>query len=111
MQLELSPEALLKQLGYTESAQSVEQMKRTIDNTNGFENFSKHILALHDELAHLKGVVALSNSKDVFKIKGSADTSKEIQAEFDELVQHWSKKYKVTIAQVGNKPTYYILGQ
>ncbi|CAA6803202.1 MAG: Unknown protein [uncultured Sulfurovum sp.] len=111
MNLDLSPEALLKQLGYATSVQSIEQIKRTIDNTNGFENFSKHILSLHDELAHIKGVVALSNSKDVFKIKGSEDTSKEIQEEFTELVKHWSNKYKIKTEQVGKKPTYYILGQ
>ena len=111
MNIELSPEALLTQLGYSASDKSVEQIKKTIANTKGFENFSKHILALHDELAHIKGVVALSNSKDVFKIKGSVDTSKEIQEEFHELIKHWSEKYKITIEQVGKKPTYYILGQ
>lgn len=111
MHIDLSPEALLTQLGYATSTQSIDQIKRTIDNSNGFENFSKHLLALHDELAHLKGVVALSNSKDVFKIKGSEDTSKEIQNEFTELVKHWSSKYKINIEQVGKRPTYYILGQ
>jgi len=110
MQIDLSPEALLTQLGYATSTQSVEQIKKAIDNTKGFENFSKHILSLHDELAHIKGVVALSNSKDVFKIKGSIDTSKEIQEEFNELVKHWSEKYKITIEQVAKKPTYYIIG-
>jgi len=111
MQIDLSPEALLTQLGYGISTQSIEQIKKAIDNTQGFENFSKHILSLHDELAHIKGVVALSNSKNVFKIKGSVDTSKEIQKEFTELIQHWSKKYKIELEQVENKPTYYILGQ
>ena len=111
MQIELTPEALLAQLGYAASDKSIEQIKRTITNTKGYEHFSKHILSLHDELAHIKGFVALSNSKDVFKIKGSEDTSKEIQDEFNELVKHWAEKYKVEIEQVGKKPTYYILGQ
>lgn len=111
MNIDLSPDALLTQLGYTPTEQSIVQIKKAIDNTNGFENFSKHILSLHDELAHLKGVVALSSTKDVFKIKGSEDISKEIQNEFSELVKHWSQKYKVAIEQVGEKPTYYILGQ
>jgi len=111
MHIDLSPEALLTQLNYSPTEQSIEQMKRTIENTNGFENFSKHILSLHDELAHLKGIVALSSSKDVFKIKGSEDTSKEIQEEFKTLVNHWSEKYKITLEQVGKKPTYYIIGQ
>lgn len=110
MHIDLSPEALLKQLDYSATEQSIEQMKRTIDNTKGFDSFSKHILSLHDELAHIRGVVALSSSKDVFKIKGSEETSKEIQEEFKNLVAHWSEKYKINIEQVGKKPTYYILG-
>ena len=111
MHIDLSPEALLTQLNYSPTEQSIEQMKKTIDNTKGFENFSKHIISLHDELAHIKGVVALSSSKDVFKIKGSVDTSKEIQEEFNEIVKHWSEKYKIELEQVGKKPTYYIIGQ
>ncbi len=111
MHLELTPEALLTQLGYTKTDKSIEQIKKTIENTKGFENFSKHILTLHDELAHLKGFVALSNSKDVFKIKGSQNTSKEIQEEFSNLVNRWAKKYKIETEKVADKPTYYILGQ
>ena len=52
MHLELTPEALLTQLGYTKTDKSIEQIKKTIANTKGFKNFSKHLLALHDELAH-----------------------------------------------------------
>ena len=111
MNIDLSPEALLKQLGYATTEQSITQIKKAIENTNGFENFSKHILSLHDELAHIKGVVALSSSKDVFKIKGSEEISKEVQAEFHELINRWSNKYKIKIEQVQKKPTYYILGQ
>jgi ATP/maltotriose-dependent transcriptional regulator MalT len=111
MNIELSAEALLTQLGYTPTEKSVEQIKKTIDSTNGFENFSKHLLALHDELAHIKGIVALSNSKNVFKIKGDMTTSKEIQAEFNELIKNWSTKYKIKTEKVANKLTYYILGQ
>ena len=111
MNIDLSPEALLTQLGYSATEQSIEQIKKAIDNTKGFENFSKHLLSLHDELAHLKGVVALSSSKDVFKIKGSIETSKEIQEEFNQLIKKWSQKYKITLEQVANKPTYYILSQ
>jgi len=110
MNIDLSPEALLTQLGYSATEQSIAQMKKAINNTKGFEEFSKHLLSLHDGLAHIKGVVALSNSKDIFKIKGSVDTSKEIQQEFTELVHDWSKKYKINIEQIDSKPTYYILG-
>ncbi len=110
MHLELTPEALLTQLGYNKTEKSVEQIKRAIENTKGFEKFSKHILSLHDELAHIKGFVALSNSKDIFKIKGSENTSKEIQEEFSNIVNRWAKKYKIETEKVANKPTYYIKG-
>lgn len=110
MQINLTPEALLSQLEYSKTEQSLEQMEKTIQNTEGFENFSKHILALHDQLARLKGFVALSNSKNVFKIKGSEEVSEEIQEEFKHLVENWSKKYKVELQKVANKPTYYIIG-
>ena len=111
MQIDLTPKALLSQLGYNNTESSIKQIEKTINNTKGFEEFSKHILALHDELAHLKGFVALSNSRNVFKIKCSEDVSKEIQDEFTTLVQNWAKKYKVNIEKVTNKPTYYILGK
>ncbi|MBU1669306.1 hypothetical protein KKC13_12925 [bacterium] len=110
MQINLTPEALLSQLGYTQTEQSLEQMKKTIQNTEGFENFSKHILALHDQLAHIKGFIALSNSQNVFKIKCSEDVSEEIKEEFKNLVENWSTKYKVELQKVANKPTYYIIG-
>jgi len=111
MQIDVTPEVLLVQLGYPKSEQTLKQVEKAIENTKGFDKFSKHLISLHDELAHLKGIVALSNSKDVFKIKGSEDTSEEIQKEFKDLVHHWSTKFKIETEQVGKKPTYYILGQ
>ena len=110
MQINLTPEALLSQLGYSKTEQSIEQIKKTIQNTEGFENFSKHILALHDQLAPIKGFIAMSNSQNVFKIKCSEDVSDEIKEEFTNLVNHWAVKYKVELQKVANKPTYYIIG-
>ena len=111
MDINLTPEALLSQLGYTKTEPSIKQMEQTINNTNGFNKFSKHILALHDQLAPLKGFIALSNSKDVFKIKHSSDVSTEIKEEFKNLVEGWAKKYKIELEKVAKKPTYYIIGQ
>lgn len=110
MQINLTPEAFLSQLGYSKTEQSLEQIRKIIQNTKGFERFSKHILALHDQLARIKGFVALSNSHDVFKIKGSEDVSREIQEEFTNLINNWSTKYKVELQKVANKSTYYIIG-
>jgi len=111
MNIDLTPEVLLSQLGYSKTEQSIEQMKKVIDNTNNFEKFSSHILSLHDNLAPLKGFVAMSNSHNNLKIKGSQDTSEEIAKEFTDKVEKWAKKYKVEIQKVAQKPTYYIIGQ
>jgi hypothetical protein len=111
MQIDLTAKALLSQLGYSTTENSIKQIEVAIKNTKGFEEFSKHILTLHDELAHLKGFVALSNSKNLFKIKASNDLSNEIKEEFKTVVENWATKYKVNIEKVINKPTYYILGK
>jgi len=111
MNINLTPEVLLSQLGYSKTKHSLEQMEKIIKNTTNFDKFSNHILALHDNLAHLKGFVAMSNSQNNLKIKGSKDISEEILDEFKEKVENWAKKYKVKIKKVSNKPTYYILGQ
>ncbi len=111
MNIDLTPEALLLQLGYSKTEHSIQQMEKIINNTNKFGNFSNHILSLHDNLAPIKGFVAMSNSQDNLKIKGSQDTSDEVSEEFQEKVEKWATKYKVQIKKVSNKPTYYILGQ
>ncbi len=111
MNIDLTPEALLLQLGYSKTEHSIQQMEKIINNTNKFEKFSNHILSLHDNLAPIKGFVAMSNSQDSLKIKGSQDTSNEVSKEFQEKVEKWATKYKVQIKKVSNKPTYYILGQ
>jgi len=111
MNINLTPEALLLQLGYSKTEHSIKQMEKIINNTNRFEKFSNHILSLHDNLAPIKGFVAMSNSQDNLKIKGSHDISDEVSKEFKEKVEKWATKYKVKIQKVSNKPTYYILGQ
>jgi len=110
MNIDLTPEVLLSQLGYSKTEQSIEQMKKVIDNTNNFEKFSNHILSLHDNLAPLKGFVAMSNSHNNLKIKGTQDTSEEMAQAFTDKVEKWAKKYKVEIKKVAQKPTYYIIG-
>ncbi len=107
MSIELSPEALLNQLGYSNTPKTVEQMRRIIKNTKNFHKFSGHLWAPPDNLAPLKGFIAMSNSKDNLKIKSSSDISKDIEEEFREKVEKWAKKYKVEIKPLENKPTYY----
>jgi len=111
MHLDLTPEALLAQLGYSNNEHSLDQIKRIIANTEGFDHFSQHIISFNDALAVEKGFVAMSNSEDHFKIKCDEDTSADNLSAFTEQVKHWADKYKVELKKVDNKNTYYIIGQ
>ncbi|ADV46342.1 hypothetical protein [Nitratifractor salsuginis] len=109
MNIELTPENLLIQLGYPVKEATLAQMQRIIDNTPGFEKFAKHILTLNDEVKRFAGVVAMSNSKDYLKVKTDSTNPEEIEA-FNEYVKQWAEKYKVALQKVEGKNTYYILG-
>jgi len=110
MHLDLTPEALLTQLGYTKTEQTLKQINKIIGNTKGFEKFSQHIPSFNDLLAVEKGFIAMSNSADHLKIKCEEDISADNLSAFATLVQHWADKYKLELKQVHNKNTYYIIG-
>jgi hypothetical protein len=111
MHLDLTPEALLAQLGYTKSEQTLKQINNIIANTRNFEKFSPHIPSFNDALAVEKGFIAMSNSEDHLKIKCEEDSNADNLSAFTELVKHWADKYKLELKQVENKNTYYIIGQ
>lgn len=110
MNIEITPEVLVKQLGMGDNPHEIEQMQRVIDNTAGFEKFASHLISLNDFLQHIKGYIALSNTVDKLKIKCDENDSQEILREFHEKVDAWSQKYKVKVEKVYNKETYYIIG-
>jgi len=110
MHLDLTPEALLAQLGYTKNDQTLKQINDIIENTNGFDKFSQHIPSFNDALAVEKAFIAMSNSEDHLKIKCEEDPSADNLSAFNTLVKHWADKYKLQIEKVDNKNTYYILG-
>ena len=110
MNLELTPEALLSQFGYQKSEPMLKQMESIINNTNNFNAFSQHLLSLHDNLAHLKGYIAMSNSENYLKIKRGEEVSQEIAKEYEDTILKWADKYKVELQNVKNSSTYYILG-
>lgn len=111
MHLDLSPEALLVQLGYTQTEQTLKQMNDIIENTKNFDKFSQHIPSFNDALAVEKGFIAMSNSKNNLKIKCNEDISADNLSGFTALVHRWADKYKLELQQVENKNTYYIIGQ
>ncbi len=110
MHLELTPEALLKQLGYNVTEQTLAQMEKIIANTEGLEKFLPHIPSFADTLAVEKGYIAMSNSVDHLKIKCDEDSNADNLSAFNVLVEHWADKYKLKLQKVENKNTYYIIG-
>ena len=110
MHLELTPEALLTQLGYSQNPQTLKQINDIIANTKDFEKFSSHIPSFNDALAVEKGYIAMSNSDNYLKIKCNEDSSADNLTAFTKLVDHWANKYKLDLKKVENKNTYYILG-
>jgi len=102
-------EGFLHQLGYSVTESLQEQMNRIVNNTKDFSKIEKHIYDLHDHLKHTNSYVALSNTKDYLKIKIESP-SNELKEEAYELINHFGKKFKVTLEKVPSKDTFYILG-
>ena len=110
MQLEVSAEVILSQLGYSKNEASLKQAQKMIDVTTNFEKFAKHIFSLNDHLKKMNAYVGLSNKTDYLKIKCDENDSDEILQEFHEEVSHWADKYNVKLEKLDNKHIYYILG-
>lgn len=104
-------EAFLKQLGIIEVQNASVQMQKIAQKTKGFEQISRHIIALNDHLEHLSGFVGLSNSNDYLKIKCTDAFSKDGLNEFHKRVEQWASKHKIDIERVPSKDVYYILGK
>ena len=99
--------ALLTQLGYNVDSATSEQMRRILNNTDGLEPQS--VVVLNDHLKPHLCFVAMSGSEDRLKIKNIA-TIDEIKQRVDEIIDNWSKKYKMKLKKI-NDTTYYILGK
>jgi len=110
MQLEMSPEVVLSQLGYSKSDSALKQAEIMINNTKDFEKFAKHIISLNDHLKKMNAYVGFSNKTEYLKIKCDENDSDEILEEFHNEVSHWANKYNVKLEQLTGKPIYYILG-
>ena len=110
MQLEMSAEVVLSQLGYAKSENSLKQAQTMIDKTENFDKFAKHIISLNDHLKKMNAYVGLSNKTDFLKIKCDENDADEIIQEFHEEVSHWANKYHVKLEQSADNAIYYILG-
>jgi hypothetical protein len=102
-------DAMLIQLGYVPNEALLEQIDKIQKNTSGYEKIEKHILDLNDHLKVNNAYVALSNSKDYFKIKVESTTPESAEEAHDKI-KHFSDKFKVKIEKIPKKETYYILG-
>ena len=110
MQLEVSAEVILSQLGYSKGESSLKQAEKMMESTINFDKFAKHIFTLNDHLKKMNAYVGLSNKSNYLKIKCDENDSEEILQEFHEEVSHWADKYNVNLERTDNKHLYYILG-
>ena len=110
MQLDVSAEVILSQLGYSKSEASLKQAEKMMEETANFNKFAKHIFTLNDHLKKMNAYVGLSNKSNYLKIKCDENDSTEILEEFHEEVSHWAEKYNVKLEKLDNKHIYYILG-
>ena len=110
MQLDVSAEVILSQLGYSKSDASLQQAEKIIGLTSNFDKFSKHIFTINDQLKKMNAYVGLSNKSDYLKIKCDENDSTEILEEFHQEVSHWAEKYNIKLERLDNKHIYYILG-
>ena len=110
MQLDVSAEVILSQLGYSKNDASLLQAEKIINSTSNFDKFSKHIFTLNDHLKKMNAYVALSNKSDYLKIKCDENDSNEILQEFHNEVSHWADKYNVKLEKLEDRHIYYILG-
>jgi len=109
MHIDITAENLLIQLGYPVNDIMLAQMQRALDATSGFDQFSKHILSLKDDIARFEGYIALSSSRDILKIKSDANHPEKVEA-YKDVLSKWSEKYKVALQHVTGTNTFYILG-
>ena len=107
--MQLTSEGLLTQLGYNPDNANLKTLQAIEKNTPGFENIKKHIVALNDHLKNYGGYVAMSNTHPYFKIKIDADSPSQRDIAVEEI-HKWAKKYNVTLKEVKERATYYILG-
>jgi len=105
----MQDQAMLVQLGYVPNEALIKQFKEIKKSTTEYEKIEKHIMDLNDHLKVNNAYVALSNSKNYFKIKIESPTP-ELAQEAHQKVQHFSEKFKINIEKLENKDTYYIVG-
>ncbi len=110
MQIDITPESLLKQLKIDVTDGSLKQMDAIINNTPNALKFFKHIFSLNDALAHIDAFIAPSSSCNLLKIKYHGNGNSEQLDEFYEAVKHWGDKYKVSLEKLDNKEVFYIKG-
>ena len=110
MSIKANIENILIQFNYPVNDATTNQLENITKNTNQFFDFAQHLFTLSDDLKAVDAVVALSNSKDYLKLKSNSKIDSEIE-KFNEIVDFWANKFKVTLEKVDNKNTYYIIGK
>ncbi len=106
----LENDGFLIQLGYPANEANKEKLHKVIRNTSGFDQIEGHLIQLNDALKSSKAYVALSNNKDLFKIK-KENASEAYDERIDTIVRNWADKYKVALQYHPQNRIYYIRGR
>ncbi|MFV0481131.1 MAG: hypothetical protein ACK5LP_04030 [Campylobacteraceae bacterium] len=104
----ISNEAFLTGLGYTPTDALLTQLETIEESTKNFEQISKHILNLNEQLKPYNSFVALSNTNNYVKIKNQAKDG--FVMEVNNIIESWASKYKIDLEKVPNKEPFYIKG-
>jgi hypothetical protein len=106
--MEITKEAFLTQLGYSVTDSLLNQLEKVRSNPAKFDQISRHIITLNDNLKHYDSFIALSNSHDFLKVKNQSND--RLKDEVNEIINNWAKKYKIELEKVQGKETFYIKG-
>jgi len=110
MSIKADVQNLLTQLNYPINSATTKQLNDIAQNTPKFYDFAKHLFALNDDLKKFDAIVAMSNTHNYLKLKCDSKIEDEV-SQFKTSIHDWAQKYKVSLKQVENKNTFYILGK
>lgn len=101
---------ILKDINYNYSEANIKLLKDILSKSqNNIEYVWSKMNTLIKKISHLKGFLGISNSELLIKISFDSDNvSQEFKDEFYDIVNAWSKKYKVILSYNYEKETFYL---
>lgn len=104
-------EQILRDFDYNVNKQNIDLIEKIFANKkNDIKYVFEKIPTLKDKIAHVKGYVALSSSKNTVKITfDNKNVSESISKEFYDIVVKWQEKYKIILSYDYEKEVFYVI--